>query len=158
MSAARLRVEEWRTVRQALLRAIYATPRLAVVAGVTAVLCVISGCGGSGQSGGSSAGPTPAERGRALYQSDGCAGCHSLDGSRGVGPTWKGLAGSQVELADGRSVKADNAFLREHILEPDERNVRGYPAGVMAQAIEALDLAHKPRDVSALVAFIESLR
>src|SRR5271167_209928 len=49
---------------------------------------------------------SPVARGRELYQADGCSGCHSLDGTRGTGPSWKGLAGSQVKLSDGRTLTA----------------------------------------------------
>ncbi len=97
-------------------------------------------------------------RGRALYQTDGCAGCHSLNGTRLTGPSWKGLAGSQVELSNGRTITADGAYLTKHITEPSALTVQGYPAEVMAQAIETLDLKNKPAEVRALVAFIDSLR
>ena len=97
-------------------------------------------------------------RGRALYQTDGCAGCHSLSGTRLTGPSWKGLAGSQVKLSNGRTITADDAYLTKHITEPNALTVRGYPADVMAQAIETFGLKNKPADVRALVAFIDSLR
>lgn len=97
-------------------------------------------------------------RGRALYQTDGCAGCHSLSGTRLAGPSWKGLAGSQVKLSNGRTITADDAYLTKHITEPNALTVHGYPAEVMAQAIETLDLKNKPAEVRALVAFIDSLR
>ena len=74
-----------------------------------------------------------------------------------AGPSWKGLAGSQVRLSDGRNVTADDAYLTRHIVEPNAFTVAGYPGDVMAQAIEALDLKSKPADVRALVVFIDSL-
>jgi len=96
--------------------------------------------------------------GRRLYQDDGCAGCHSLNGTRMTGPSWKGLAVSRVKLSDGRTIIADNAYLTRHIVEPNALTVQGYPGEVMAEAIEELDLKRKPADVRALVAFIDSLR
>jgi cytochrome c oxidase subunit 2 len=96
-------------------------------------------------------------RGRQLYSDDGCAGCHSLDGSPRMGPSWRGLAGSRVLLYDGRSVTADSAYLTEHIVDPNALTVAGYPGQIMSQAIAQFDLARKPADVRALVAFIESL-
>ena len=36
-----------------------------------------------------------------------------------MGPSWKDLAGEQVELADGTTVAADEAYLRKSILEPN---------------------------------------
>lgn len=58
------------------------------------------------------------ERGKRLSVSSGCAGCHGTDGQGGVGPTWQGLAGSDVELADGTTVVADEDYLIRSITEP----------------------------------------
>ncbi len=60
---------------------------------------------------------TPEGRGEALVSQNACTACHTIDGSAGQGPTWKGLYGSQVELADGTTVTADDAFIAESILE-----------------------------------------
>ncbi|HXA54065.1 MAG TPA: cytochrome c [Solirubrobacteraceae bacterium] len=132
-----------------------------------AAACLLAGCGGGARSTPSAVFLTTATtphggglvaRGAALYQEDGCSGCHTLNGTRAVGPSWKGLAGSTVTLASGRRVIADNAYLVKHIVDPDALTVRGYPAGVMAQAIEALHLRRHPSEVRALTAFIDSLR
>ena len=56
-----------------------------------------------------------------------CLACHSTDGSALVGPTWKGLYGSEVELEDGSKVVADDAYIRESILDPMTKIVKGYP-------------------------------
>ena len=45
-----------------------------------------------------------ASRGQRIYESSGCKACHSIDGSRLVGPTWKGLWGEAVELEDGSTL------------------------------------------------------
>lgn len=66
-----------------------------------------------------------AERGRAAAAV--CLACHSTDGSTLVGPTWKGLYGSEVELEDGSKVIADEAFLRESLVDPMKTIVKGYP-------------------------------
>lgn len=128
-----------------------------------AALSLVSGCGSTASHAPSS--PTdastdssPVTRGRALYQTDGCAGCHSLNGTRLTGPSWKGLAGSRVTLSSGKTITADDAYLAKHITNPNASTVQGYPADVMAQAIETLDLKNRPADVRALVVFIDSLR
>lgn len=131
---------------------------------ILAATSCLTGCGGSTSS--NSTGNTivsrqtsaAVARGLALYQTDGCAGCHSLDGTPGAGPSWRRLAGSQVTLSDGQTLVANPAYLTRHIVEPTAFTVRGYPAGIMAQAIEALSLKSKPADVAALVAFIEATR
>lgn len=58
------------------------------------------------------------ERGRQLSLSSGCAGCHGTNGQGGVGPTWQGLAGSDVELADGTTIIADQEYLIRSIKDP----------------------------------------
>ena len=65
-------------------------------------------------------------RGEQLARNFGCLGCHSLDGSAAVGPTWLGLYGSTETLDDGRQVLVDEAYLRSAILEPNAEIVRGY--------------------------------
>jgi len=77
----------------------------------------------SGREGGGQVASLP-EQGRALFESRGCASCHT--GADARGPALTGLAGSSVALADGRTVTADDAYLRESILDPGARLVRGY--------------------------------
>ncbi len=67
-----------------------------------------------------------AQVGRELYSTYGCNGCHTADGSMGTGPTWKNLAGNQVQLANGQTVTADYAYLRQAILYPGRKLVKGY--------------------------------
>jgi cytochrome c oxidase subunit 2 len=72
-------------------------------------------------------GPPP---GFQLYQGRGCIGCHSIDGSPRVGPTFKGLFGNSVTVTtDGkeRIVVADETYLRKSILEPGADVVKGFP-------------------------------
>ncbi|MGZ4110989.1 MAG: cytochrome c oxidase subunit II [Tumebacillaceae bacterium] len=62
----------------------------------------------------------------AVIQANGCASCHSVDGSPSVGPTWKGLADSDVVLANGQKVKADANYLKESITQPGAKVVQGF--------------------------------
>lgn len=95
-------------------------------------------------------------RGKGLYTADGCSACHSLSGSVGVGPSFKGVGGSTVTLSSGQAVTADDAYLERSIADPDAQIVKGYRAGVMSAAISRYDLMAKPDDIRALVAFIKS--
>ena len=127
----------------------------------TSGVCIAGGCGNTSMStpaGVSNTGGPLVARGRTLDQADGCVGCHSLDGTRLTGPSWKGLADSRVELSNGKTVIASDAYLTRHIVEPNALTVQGYPGQVMSQAIESLALKHRPADVRALVAFIDSLK
>lgn len=75
----------------------------------------------------SAAAADPLARGRQLALSKACAGCHTIDGSSGVGPTWKGLFGKQESLEDGSTVLVDEKFLREFIRNPTARDIKGFP-------------------------------
>jgi cytochrome c oxidase subunit 2 len=68
-----------------------------------------------------------AQAGERLFQQLACHTCHREDG-RGQGPSLRGLFGRPVALADGRTVVADEAYLRESILNPNAKIVAGFPA------------------------------
>ena len=72
--------------------------------------------------------PPSAEEGQRLYQLMGCMACHATDDTKQpkIGPTWKGLYGKTVKLAKGPDVMADDAYIRESILIPSAKIVKGY--------------------------------
>lgn len=117
---------------------------------LAAALLALAACGGRGGE------PSLPEQGASLAQEKGCVACHSADGSASVGPTWKGLHGSQVELPDGTTVVADGAYLRESILQPGAKTVKGYTAGLMETVIKPNSLTDA--EVRALVEYIKSRR
>lgn len=113
---------------------------------------------------------TPEERGAfwASAEGFGCVACHSQDGSPGVGPTWQGLYSHEVELADGSTVTADDAYITAAIQDPNSQVVSGFNPNIMPQnyrdqfatreqeveSAEAIDL-----DITAdLIAFIKTLQ
>ena len=95
---------------------------------------------------------TPEGRGQALVLSNGCAACHSIDGSKGIGPTWRGLAGSQVPLSDGSTVTADDAFLSESIGQPQAKIVAGFEGQQMPSYGFTAD------QIADIVAYIKTLK
>lgn len=117
-----------------------------------AALCALAAAGCGSDSGSSSA------PGEDAYRQFACASCHSLDGSEGTGPTFKGLAGSTVTLEGGKRVKATREYLRRAIVDPDAEVVEGYSGGLMKASTAGFDLESKPEDVERLVAFIEGVK
>jgi cytochrome c oxidase subunit II len=103
-------------------------------------------------SAGAAAGQSPEQYGAQLYQSRRCITCHSIDGSASVGPTFKGLFKSQVELQGGGKVAADENYIRESILDPQAKVVAGF-SPVMPTFQGLLN----NRDLDALIAYINSL-
>ena len=69
---------------------------------------------------------TPAEAGKDLFEVKlGCASCHQ-GGANQRGAHLEGLFGSTVNLANGQTVTADEAYIRESILNPSAKIVAGY--------------------------------
>ncbi len=75
--------------------------------------------------GGASPGESLAERGEKLFTQLACITCHQPN-SQGRGPVLNGLWGHRVALANGNTVTADAAYIRESILTPTAKLVAGY--------------------------------
>jgi cytochrome c oxidase subunit II len=69
---------------------------------------------------------TPAAAGQQLYQTLGCASCHGPNGEGGRGPTLLGLFGKETKLVGGQTIRADEPYLRESILNPQSKLVEGF--------------------------------
>jgi cytochrome c oxidase subunit 2 len=77
---------------------------------------------------------TNVNKGLEILKSTGCIGCHSFDGSRLVGPSFKGIFGqSRIVVSKGveKTVIADEAYISRSIKEPNAEVVKGYPANTM---------------------------
>lgn len=98
--------------------------------------------------------PITVERGQELFAATGCLGCHS-PGTRTEGmngPPFKGIYGSKVELVDGTIVTVDEAYLRESILEPAKKVVKGYNAEMPSYAGILSDA-----DIESIILYISTL-
>jgi cytochrome c oxidase subunit II len=90
--------------------------------------------------------------GAQLYQSKGCSTCHSIDGTPGQGPSWKGVFGHPVTLSNGPAVVADENYIRESILVPSAKVVKGYD-----NIMPVFQGVLRQREIDGLVAYIKSL-
>ena len=70
---------------------------------------------------------SPVAAGQKLYQTLGCVSCHGNNGEGGRGPSLVGLLNSEQQLEGGRTITADEAYVRNSILNPSEHIVAGYP-------------------------------
>lgn len=91
------------------------------------------------------------ELGALLYASRGCVTCHSLDGTRGQGPSFKGIYGSTTRMTDGKSFPVDDNYIRQSILQPQAEIVEGFQ-GIMPTFQGVL----REREIQALIEFIKS--
>lgn len=101
-----------------------------------------------------------AEEGERLYQMFGCMACHSTDGTLvgKVGPSWKGLYGSEREIAKGQKgkFKADETYLRESILSPSAKVVKGFEKFDTGMPIYSGIL--NDSQIESLILYIKSLK
>jgi mono/diheme cytochrome c family protein len=109
---------------------------------------------GVGDEGGEAAmvlGPDPkvasAAYGKLVYQGKICITCHTLDGNKLVGPTWKGLYGKKEQTSAGE-VTVDDAYLKESITQPMAKIVTGYPPAMPPQQLTDIQ-------VDSLILFIK---
>ena len=92
-----------------------------------------------------------AQTGETLFQNLGCSTCHRFD-VQGRGPNLTGVFGKPVALEDGRTVTADENYVRESILVPAAKVVSGFkPIMPSFQGQVSED------QLNALVAYVKSL-
>jgi len=96
------------------------------------------------------AGGAPGQLGRALFESRGCAACHTIDGSPSIGPTMKGLYGHETEMDDGSRIVATEEHLADEIRHPNKHIVKGFQP-VMPE------LPLTDDEVNELVAYLKTL-
>lgn len=90
-----------------------------------------------------------------LLREKGCLGCHTTDGSRKVGPSFKGIFGSQVTVEkDGeeKTIEVDEEYIRRSITHPGNEIVKGFPAAMPPFS----NLSEE--ELEALVDYIRSLK
>jgi cytochrome c oxidase subunit 2 len=89
--------------------------------------------------------------GEKLYAKNACLSCHSTDGSPRLGPTWKAMYGHPVVTSAGE-VTADDAYLKESILKPQAKIVKGFEAAQMPP------YTLSDPELDALIAYMKTLK
>lgn len=99
---------------------------------------------------GGSTGPLSAT-GEKIFSELGCVTCHRTD-TQGRGPNLQGLFGKPVTLEDGRTITADENYVRESILDPGAKVVKGFkPVMPTFQGLVSEE------QLNALVAYVKSV-
>jgi cytochrome c oxidase subunit 2 len=91
-----------------------------------------------------------------ITRANGCIGCHSTDGSKLVGSTFKNLYGSEkVVVVDGeeKTITVDKPYLRRSIYDPNAEVVKGYMVGIMPNYTNQIS----EEDVEKIILYIKSL-
>jgi cytochrome c oxidase subunit 2 len=99
----------------------------------------------------------PGALGLRIVKKNGCLACHSLDGSKIVGPSWKGLYGTkETVLTKGkeREITVDSAYVMNSIYNPNDDIVKGFKKGLMLSYKNEL----KEDDIKEIIKFMETLK
>jgi cytochrome c oxidase subunit 2 len=91
---------------------------------------------------------------RGEYVAKQCKGCHSIDGSKLVGPSWKGTYNTERLMADGSKVKMDDGYILESIRTPGVKIVDGYPNGMTPFPADVVS----DDDVTYLIEYMKTLK
>jgi cytochrome c oxidase subunit 2 len=97
---------------------------------------------------------TPAELGHDHYVSKGCVACHSTDGTIKVGPSFKGIWNKQEKLSDGSTVLVDEAYVRDSMLNPQNKFVAGFQ-GVIMPSFQGLVTED---EINEVIEYLKSLK
>ncbi|HYQ14907.1 MAG TPA: cytochrome c oxidase subunit II [Polyangiaceae bacterium] len=93
------------------------------------------------------------ERGKKLYSQQGCETCHTIDGTPKIGPSWKGLFGKSESITGGPTVKVDENYLRESMMDPTAKVVQGFAPSMPTYKGKLSD-----KDIDGLIEYIKTLK
>jgi cytochrome c oxidase subunit 2 len=100
---------------------------------------------------------TPAMLGKQLVQKIGCNACHSVDGTKIVGPSYLGIFGHDVTVVTNgkeRTIKVDDAYIRRSVLDPNADVVKGFNKGLMLSYKDQLT----DEQIGNIIEYIKSLQ
>jgi cytochrome c oxidase subunit 2 len=92
-----------------------------------------------------------------ILDKNGCFSCHSMDGRKIVGPSFKGLYGSTHEVITNgttRKITVDDLYLEASIYDPDKDVVAGYPPGMMKSYKGLI----KEKDMPKVIEYFKTLK
>ena len=92
------------------------------------------------------------DAGRIVAEQNACGACHSIDGTKNVGPTWLGLYGRTEAMTGGGSIEVDEAYIIESIRNPAVKIVAGYDNAMTPYDFLSDD------EVNALVEYIKTIQ
>jgi len=95
----------------------------------------------------------PEVKGQKLFAANACGSCHSIDGSKLVGPSLKGKYGTIETLEGGATAQIDDTYIRESILMPAAKVVAGY-----APSMPAFQGRLSDDEINNLIAYIKTLQ
>ena len=100
---------------------------------------------------------SPTANGQRIMKNIGCFACHTIDGNKLVGPSFKGLYGHSVAVETNgseREITADDEYIKRSIFDPNADIVKGFNKGLM--------LSYKGQlsddDVAQIIEYLKTLK
>ncbi len=94
----------------------------------------------------------PVAAGQIVAERNACGACHSIDGTKNVGPTWLGLFGSTEAMTGGGSIVVDEEYIAESIRNPGLKIVAGYDNAMTPYDFLSDD------EINALIEYIKTIQ
>ncbi len=95
----------------------------------------------------------PVELGSRLFARKGCMSCHSTAGKAGIGPALNALWGKTESLNDGSAVEVNAEYIRESLIAPNAKIVKGYGPKMNSFAGQLSE-----KEIGYLIEYIKTLK
>jgi len=100
---------------------------------------------------------SPTANGKRIMKNIGCFACHSVDGSKLVGPSFKGIYGHTATVVTGgneREITVDDEYIKKSIYDPNADVVKGFNKGLMLSYTGQLS----EEDVKQITEYLKTLK
>lgn len=100
---------------------------------------------------------SPGANGKKIMQNIGCFACHTVDGTKLVGPSFKGIWGHEATVITGgqkRTVTVDEEYIKKSIYDPNADVVDGYMKGLMVSYQGQL----KDEDIEEIIEYLKTVK
>jgi cytochrome c oxidase subunit 2 len=100
---------------------------------------------------------SPTATGKRIMKNIGCFACHTVDGTKLVGPSFKGIYGHTATVITGgneREITVDDAYIKKSIYEPNADVVKGFNKGLMQPYVGQLSEG----DISQIIEYLKTLK
>lgn len=100
---------------------------------------------------------SPTATGKRIMKNIGCFACHTIDGSKLVGPSFKGIYGHTATVVTGgneREITVDDEYIKKSIYEPNADVVKGFNKGLMQPYVGQLSEG----DISQIIEYLKTLK
>jgi cytochrome c oxidase subunit 2 len=100
---------------------------------------------------------SPGATGKRIMQNIGCFACHTVDGTKLVGPSFKGIWGEEQTVVTGgnkRTVKVDEEYVKRSIYDPNADVVEGFMKGLMVSYQGQLSEG----DIKSIVEYLKTVK